>query len=195
MAYLHEQNGEIEAAIATYDIAVRQLLPETANAANPADAIIRAAQAGDIARRVESASSLRYNDIPYLANILLTRGGLSQRLARWNDAAEDYRAAYALLPQNVGIGDWQAYALDHAGRHAEAETVLKAQIARRADSYRLSQLGGLYFRQGRWEAARDTLGLAFRAPVSDTGANMDVVLAQQQYRIASIRALAKSLKP
>ena len=193
VAYLHELNGEVEEAIGSYDIAVRQLLPETAGAAHPADAIIRAERAGDLPRRVESASSLRYNDLPYLANMLLTRGGLNQRLARWNDAAEDYRAAYALLPQNDSLGDWLAYALDHAGRRNEAETVLKAQIARRADAYRLSQLGSLYFRAGRWTAARDTLAQALQAPASSTGATMDTLLAQQQYRQASLHLLSKNL--
>ncbi len=194
-AFLRDQNGDVEAAIASYDTALRQLLPEISDERtekeqgrdNAADVIIRAGRAPDMPRRIASASSLRYNDVPYLANSLLARGGLSQRLAHWNDAAEDYRAAQALLPENANIGDWLAYALDHAGRWPEAESVLIAQVARRADAYRLSQLGGLYFRQGRWEAARDMLGLALRAPASDLGANMDAALARQQYQQASAR--------
>lgn len=198
-AYLRDQNGDVEAAIASYDMAIRQLLPEIGGDSSDertgskegrghtADVIIRAARAPDMPRRIASASSLRYNDVPYLANSLLARGGLHQRLAHWNDAAEDYRVAQALLPQNANLGDWLAYALDHAGRWPEAESVLIAQIARRADSYRLSQLGSLYFRQGRWEAARDMLGLALRAPASDMGASMDVALARQQYQQAAIR--------
>ncbi len=196
-AFLRDQNGDVEAAIASYDTALRQLLPESGDKSggertggkkrsdNAADVIIRAAHAPDMPRRIASASSLRYNDVPYLANSLLARGGLHQRLAHWSDAAEDYRAAQALMPLNANIGDWLAYALDHAGRWPEAEKVLIAQIARRADSYRLSQLGSLYFRQGRWEAARDMLGLALQAPASDMGASMDAGLARQQYQQAS----------
>ena len=164
-AYLYDREGKNEEAIASYDQAVHQLLPE----ARTVEDVIRAALAPDMPRRVASASSLRYNDVPYLATSIAARGGLKQRLERWDGAAEDYRAALALNPKDDTMGDWLAYAYDHAGNLAAEEAALKAQIARRADSYRLAQLGDVYFRQGRWALARDTLAQALRAPASDTG--------------------------
>jgi hypothetical protein len=172
-------------AIASYDQALRQLLPE----ARTIDDVIRTGLAPDMPRRVASASSLRYNDVPYLASKITARGALKQRLGRWDGAAEDYRAALALNSKDNTMGDWLAYAYDHAGNLEAEEAALKAQIARRADAYRLAQLGSVYFRQRRWMLARDTLALALRAPASDIGSVIDITLVQQQYNEASVRAL------
>ena len=105
------------------------------------------------------------------------------------EAAGDYRASLVVNPADQIIGDWLAYACDHAGLYGEEETVLKAQIARFANSYRLSQLGGLYYRLGRWNEARETLHKALTAPQSKTGATADLGLAQRQYDEAFVRTL------
>ena len=184
-AYLFTQKGETVEAIASYDAGLRQMLPE----AKTIDDCIRAGLAPDSKYRVASATSLRYLDIPYLASIFRVRGDLKKELGRWNDAAEDYRVVIALCPKDRIIGNLLAYALDRAGRWQEEETVLKSQIALRADSYRLSQLGSLYFRQRRWELARDTLALALHSPPTTTDAVADLYTAQQQFNEAFVRAL------
>ncbi len=184
-AYVFAQAGEGEKALESYNKMLRQMVPE---ARTPAE-ITQAGRKSDWPRRAASGSSLRYNNIPYLANTLQARGSVYQMLGRWNEAAGDYRASQMLNPADHVIGDWLAYACDHAGLYGEAEAALKTQIAYAPDSYRLSQLGGLYYRLHRWAEARDTLQKSLRAPQSKTGARADLELAQRQYDEAFVRAL------
>ena len=184
-AYVFNGKGEYDKGLESYNKMLRQMVPE----AHTPTEIVQAGRAPDWPRRAASGSSLRYNNIPYLANTLQARGGTYQALGRWAEAAGDYRASLALNSADHIIGDWLAFACDHAGLYAEAEAVLKKQIAYFPDSYRLSQLGSLYYRQGRWTEARDTLQKSLRAPQSKTGSSADLVLARRQAEEAFIRAL------
>ncbi len=184
-AYVFNGRGQYDKALESYNKMLRQMVPE----AHTPEEIARAGRAPDWPRRAASGSSLRYNNIPYLSNTLQARGAVYQSLGRWAEAAGDYRASLVVNPADQIIGDWLAYACDHAGLYGEEEAVLKAQIARFADSYRLSQLGGLYYRQGRWNEARETLHKSLTAPQSKTGASADLGLAQRQYDEAFVRTL------
>ena len=177
-AYLYDMQGKNEEAIASYDQAVHQLLPE----ARTIDDVIRAASGSRYAapdgQREQSAlqrCSLSCH---------LDYGAGRSETAAWTVGRSRRRLPRRSRPEPERQHDGRlaGVCLRPCGQPGSGRS--RSESADRPPR-RLVPAGADWatctFGRGAGHLARDTLACAFAAPPSDTGSVVDIALARQQY--------------
>ena len=171
-ATAQRSQGQLREAIATNDRVMDRIFPAQ-RTFEEQKAVIGTPW---MLRNLKSQSSLRYQPRAFVGYVMRERGGALQTLGLYLRAAEDYRLALAVQPDDTAVGDALAVCYELSGRYEDARAVLKKLIAIAPSSARYHRLGSIDIHLDRWIEARQSLAHALSHAVRERSANASVIL-------------------